>query len=115
MPFSMSVVAGLDRCVTPGPGPRVPQRILLRFSRSSKATPGQETFELKSVLPLEGRPGQPPATESPLRACLSSLVGQTLLIPAGAAPQESSFEEIITIPIPASVAWASPQPPQFPR
>jgi len=113
-PFGVSVLADLDRCIPPGPGPRVPQQFGLAFVRSSKATAGQEAFELKSISPLGMRPDQPPVSQTPLGACLSGLVGRTLLIPVGEGVQEASFQEIIAVPLPASVAWASPQPPQLP-
>ena len=113
-PFGASLLGALDGCLTPGPGPRVPQRLLLHFERAQAASPEHETFKLTGVEPVDQRPGQPSLRGTPVGTCLSALAGRTLEIPAGAGSQESSFQEIIAIPIPLSVAWAPPQPPEFP-
>lgn len=110
-PFGASLLAALDGCFTAGPGPRVPQRLLLRFERAAAATPGHETFKLKNIAPLDVPPGQPQLRDTQVGTCLSALAGRTLDVPSGAGSQESSFDEIIALPIPASLAWAPPQLP----
>ncbi|MBK8256747.1 MAG: hypothetical protein IPK82_29255 [Polyangiaceae bacterium] len=109
--FGFSLLGALDVCIAAGPGPRVPQRLLLHFERAKESAPGQETFELKSVAPADMRPDQPDLRGTPIGTCLSGLAGRVLSIPAGPGTQESSFQEFIAIPIPASVAWAPQQIP----
>ncbi len=122
VPFGTSLLAALDGCLTPGPGPRVPQRLLLHFERvsdgpragSSGKRAGFETFTLKSVAPADMPPGKPALLGTQVGTCLSTLAGRTLDIPSGPGSQEDTFQEVVAIPIPAAVAWAPPSPPHFP-
>jgi len=110
--FQASLLVGLDSCMNAGPGPRAPQRLVLRFTRDERDSPPAsgpataERFSLAAVEPVDAVAGQRSPRESPSWPCFASLVGRTIEIPSGSAPQESSFQEVVALPLPMSVGWA---------
>jgi hypothetical protein len=106
-PFQASLLGAIDSCLTPGPGPRAPHRLALRFERARDADAARERFTLTAIDPVDVRPGQPSPRETPAWACFAGLAGRTLDIPSGAGAQESSFQEVVAIPLPTSVGWAA--------
>jgi hypothetical protein len=101
-----SILPGLDRCVGAGPGPRSPRRLVLSFERAPSGDPAQERFRVARVDPVDASPGDPSIGARGALACISTLVGTTLDIPTGSAPQEPRFQEVVAIPLPTSVGWA---------
>ena len=113
VPFQSSVLASIDSCLSAGPGPRAPQRLLLRFERGTSSDTNRECFTLSAVEPVGGSPGQPSLRDTPGWACFGSLVGRPLDIPVGPGAQESTFQEVVTLPLPISLGGGTTTPPHF--
>jgi hypothetical protein len=108
--FQAGLLVGLDRCLPAGPGPRTPQRLVLHFERAQPGDAGHERFQLVAVDPVDAAPNQPSPRQSPAWACFAGLAGRTVDVAIGAASQESSFQEVVAIPLPTSVGWAATAP-----
>jgi hypothetical protein len=108
--FQGGMLVGIDRCLSAGPGPRSPQRFVLHFERSRAGDTSHERFTLVALDPVDAAPNQPSSRQSPAWACFAGLAGRTVDIPVGAASQESSFQEVVAIPLPTSVGWAATAP-----
>ncbi|MBI5608121.1 MAG: hypothetical protein HY902_04515 [Deltaproteobacteria bacterium] len=108
-PFQGALLQTIDRCLPTAAGPRMPQRLVVRFERVSvDAT--HEHYKVAAVEPVGAAPGQPPPQQSPAWACIASAVGQPLDIPVGPGAQEPKFAELVAFPLPMSVGWAATPP-----
>lgn len=112
-PFQAALLGSLDSCLTPTPGPRTPQRLVLHFERAPSAPAGPEQFTLVGVDPADTIAGQASPRESPSWRCFSAQIGKPLVVAAGPAQQEARFSEVVAIPLPMSVGWAAPPQPGF--